>query len=304
MKKDIIKSESDLPRDQRIAFALSFFFTGLGQIYNGDFSKGIVFLALRILSLLIIPISGALKSIDSFISFFVIAFVFHAIFWILSPIEAMFGARGKDSVNLKRYNSLFFYSIYGTLSTGLLIFSFIFVTLFISIERIDTNRMNPTFLEDEYILVNRYAHKDLDVGDVVIYSNNGTNSIGRIIAKENETFRQEGNAYYINDTPLQLGIVAEPESDELGLENSENLFVEVNGRRRYPVIVNMPESPTDRDQGKTVFVLPGMLMLSIDNRMKDDPYHTIESKQISGNVEGVLYSSKFSRLLTQPYLMD
>ncbi len=304
MKNDIIKSERDMQRYPKHAFVLSFFFTGLGQIYNGDLSKGIVFYALRVLTLLIIPISTILKSIDSYISFFVFAIVLHIVFWLLSPLEAIYGAEGKDAVNLKRYNSLLFYSIYGVLSTGILICSFLFVSLFISTETIGTNRMNPTILDEECILINRYAINNLDIGDVVVYTDKGVNNISRIIAKEGDTLRYENNAYHINDTQLQLGILTGIEQERMGLENSEDLFYEVNGRRKYPVRVSMIKSPDVPKKSTIISVEQNMLLLSIDDRTKDNPYFIIDRSQVNGKVEGILYSSKFTRLLLQPYLTD
>ena len=130
MKNRIITSTIPLKRSPVTAFILSFIFTGLGQIYNGDLSRGIVFFVLRILSLVIIPFYAVLKCADSCLSFFVIALAFHIIIWIASPFESLIGARRKGAENKKTYNSIIFYFVYTILSIVLLMLSVLFVSFF------------------------------------------------------------------------------------------------------------------------------------------------------------------------------
>jgi TM2 domain-containing membrane protein YozV len=64
-------------RDQKnpgLAAVLSFFFTGLGQIYNGQIGKGILFLVLGIVFLITIIV--------------LIGFILYPVFWIYNIYDA------------------------------------------------------------------------------------------------------------------------------------------------------------------------------------------------------------------------
>lgn len=61
-----------------VAAVLSFFFTGLGQIYNGEIGKGIAFIVVGVVNVLLM--------------FFIIGFITAPIFWIFNIYEAYKGA--------------------------------------------------------------------------------------------------------------------------------------------------------------------------------------------------------------------
>lgn len=57
-----------------IAAVLSFFYTGLGQIYNGQIGKGLIFFVVRLIS--------------DFLMFVLIGFITTPIIWIWGMIDA------------------------------------------------------------------------------------------------------------------------------------------------------------------------------------------------------------------------
>jgi TM2 domain-containing membrane protein YozV len=61
-----------------VAAVLSFFFTGLGQIYNGQIGKGIAFIAVGVVNLLLTLV--------------IIGFITAPIFWIFNIYDAYKGA--------------------------------------------------------------------------------------------------------------------------------------------------------------------------------------------------------------------
>ncbi|MCI0453925.1 MAG: hypothetical protein L0Y68_02880 [Candidatus Dadabacteria bacterium] len=63
-----------MPKNPGIAAVLSFFFTGLGQIYNGQIGKGILFIIFQIISILLM-FSG-------------IGFITFPIIWIWGMVDA------------------------------------------------------------------------------------------------------------------------------------------------------------------------------------------------------------------------
>ena len=61
-------------KDPGIATVLSFFWTGLGQIYNGQIGKGLLFMVIQVINVLLI--------------FVVIGFITFPLFWIYGMYDA------------------------------------------------------------------------------------------------------------------------------------------------------------------------------------------------------------------------
>ena len=67
-------ASSGPPKNPGVSAVLSFFFTGLGQIYNGQLAKGLVFMAVGFLNILL--------------AFILIGFVTGPVFWIYGMYDA------------------------------------------------------------------------------------------------------------------------------------------------------------------------------------------------------------------------
>ena len=61
-------------KNSGLAAVLSFFFTGLGQIYNGQIAKGVLFIIIQ--------------GINFLLMFVLVGFVTYAIVWIWGMIDA------------------------------------------------------------------------------------------------------------------------------------------------------------------------------------------------------------------------
>jgi signal peptidase I len=300
MKSVIIKSESKLKRYPVLAFTLSFVFTGLGQIYNGDFSKGIVFFILRILSISFIPLYVILQNSFS-IMFALAAMAIHVLVWLISSAEAVYSTKGKHAYNLKKYNTILFYFFYGIVNSVFIIFSILLATSLLSIKEIQTNNMNPVLLKNDYILINKYAVKNAGVGDIIFFSSNNNFSAGRIIAGDADMIKKKGNNYFINDTALTYTIISKPELDKMGLANSEDLFFEINGEKKYPVKLKSGNSK-DARASELITLAKGEFLITFDNRSKNDSYEAITLGSVIGRVEGIVYSKEHKRIFNMMYL--
>lgn len=62
------------PKNPGVSAVLSFFFTGLGQIYNGQLAKGLTFIAIAVLNVLL--------------AFVLIGFLTGPVFWIYGMYDA------------------------------------------------------------------------------------------------------------------------------------------------------------------------------------------------------------------------
>ena len=300
MKSEIISSQSPLRRYPILAFALSFIFTGLGQVYNGHFSKGFVFLIFRVLSLLVLPFYVIIYAYHVSVLFLSIIVIVQFIIWILSPVEAAYSARSQNTFNLKNFNSIFIYFIYGLISSGLLIFSVLLIISFFSIETVSTENMNPALLKNEYVVVNKYSGKNVGVGDAVIFVSKNGKAAGRIIAKDGDLVSKKGG-YYINNTALPRTIISKIDLEKNGIDNSEDLFFELNGERKYPVKMK-------QDKSKNASVLKPVLLgndeylIAFDNRSTNDSFEIVKQSAITGKIEGILFSKKIRRIFNKLYL--
>ncbi|MCU0822843.1 MAG: signal peptidase I [Spirochaetes bacterium] len=310
MKRGIIISEAGLDRNPALAFVLSFFFTGLGQIYNGDLAKGFVFFILRIFTIIFPAAVIIFKNLDSYILYFAASFVLNALVWLLSAVDAMYAARRLTDINLKKYNSPVFYIPYSIINIILVLLSLFLIFQFVSIKKISNDEMNPSFFKGEYMLINKYSRSGLDVGDVIYYSDAQTDRAGRIIARGGEEYRYEESRFYINNAELPLGILNADEMGSLGLDSSEELFYETNGRRRYPVKVFFENNPYKENKPakkavrykESLQIKNNELLVSYDNRSSGNPALIVGKDVIKGRVEGVFFAFNLRRLFLKSYL--
>jgi signal peptidase I len=300
MKSAIIKSESFLKRYPLLAFILSFIFTGLGQIYNGDFSKGVVFFIFRILSLIFIPLYVIFQ--NNFSIIFVLATsAFHVIVWLVSSVEAAYSAKGKHAYNLKNYNMIVFYFFYIIINSVLIIFSgFLLISVF-SIEKIQTDDMNPLLIKNDYILVNKYAVNNIDIGDIIYFPSKNIFAAGRIISGDADMISKKGNNYYINDTVLSYTIISQPELEKMGIRNSEDLFFEINGEKKYPVKIKSARNKNPHTV-EQIALSKGEFLIAFDNRSKSDFHEAVSINSIIGRVEGIVYNKEPKRIFNTIYL--
>ncbi len=63
-----------MQKNPGLAAVLSFFFTGLGQIYNGQIGKGVLFISIQV--------------INALLMFVLVGFITFPIFWIWGMVDA------------------------------------------------------------------------------------------------------------------------------------------------------------------------------------------------------------------------
>ena len=301
MKRRIITSGISVKRDYRLAFFLSFLFTGLGQVYNGDFSRGMVFCIFRVLSFLFIPFCVVLNNCDT-VKLFATAFIVHFFVWLASSVEAGMSARRKSVFSLRKYNSTFFYIFYSIFVTVSLTFTVLFVFFFFSVERVNSGIMNPAIFKGEYVLVNKYAAEEVKAGDIVLHIKEGKKSYSRIVAESGEV-SMRGSKLFIDDTPLELSIINDESRERMALRNREDLFYETNGDRTYPVLVSLKGlDKGEQPLTEKFLVKENMFFAVFDNRTNSIVHEISEKESVKGRIEGIIYSSEFSRIMLKPWM--
>lgn len=297
----MIQSHARVHRHPVLAFFLSLLITGLGQMYNGDLARGLIYFFLRIINLLLIPAVLVLNREVSLIHFVTVMFVLHLIIIMITSADAFFSALRKPFINPGRVNSPLFYGLYSMLNILLLTLAILAVFSMISLERVKGTAMNPTFEEGEIILVNSLRAAFPQKGDVILYKNQGSLLIGRILAWGNDEVRFAGEALNVNGIPLSPGAYADDgERESLGLPNKENLFFETQGDRRYPIL-GLPKNNRNLARMRPQKIPVGSIFLLPDNRQTVEGGVTISTGMVAGIVEGIIFSSNYRRLCLRPY---
>ena len=192
-----------------IAAVLSFLAPGLGQLYNAQILKGIIFF----LAFLLIPIILFLAGLQFQFYGLVVILLFSICLWLFIIGEAFFSAKRKKEVVLKRYNKWYVYLLIILLMLGTYIIPTDFIaniaseTLKFSVYKMSTGSMEPTLSIGDYLIIDsKYFKKsELQRGDLVIiqYPKDPTKDfIKRVIALEGEKIEIKNKQVYINDAAI------------------------------------------------------------------------------------------------------
>jgi len=289
MKDKVISSAHDTGRSRVGAFVGSLIFTGLGQVYAGAASKGIVFLLLRIAVAGIFPV--LLFYNREFPLFYTMAgcVLLDIIILISCAIHAGVMAGKSGSIGFKQYMRPYVYIIYAL--AVLLVLTLIYGMLFsmVSITTMPSSRMEPVIMKDDRILVIRFPGLVPSVGDTVFITRGEEKLIRRVVAAGTENVIIKGTAIRVNNTPLERTIMSDDVAERLKITNREEYYLERNDDTLYPVMIPAKE----RQQGggtSMVYLAKEKYLVASDNRTGDDWFLKVESDQIAGRVAGVLYS--------------
>jgi len=192
-----------------VAAILSSLAPGLGQLYNGQIIKGIIFL----LSLILLPIIMFRIGLHySYYGLIIILLIF--MFFLLFIIgEAFFTAIKKKESILKPYNKWYIYLLIILLINSTVLIPTNILTnkvLGFSTYKMPTGSMEPTLHIGDYLVADpKYFKKnELQREDLVIFQSPEDPAkifIKRVIALEGEKIEIKNKQVYIDDMPFPEG---------------------------------------------------------------------------------------------------
>jgi len=186
-----------------LAFLLSIVTPGLGQIYNGQFKKGISYLVG--LDLVYIVFSFLLFTLYGMILYLIIAIGF----FLFILIDAVRGAIKFNTIELKSYNKWYIYLIIFLLS-NVAVLPLLRWTVRNNIARpykIPSSGMAPALLAGDHLVADMRIYKSEKPkrGDIIIFEfpkDPSKDFIKRVIGMEGEKVEIVNNKIYINEKLL------------------------------------------------------------------------------------------------------
>lgn len=260
------------PRKWWLAGLLSLVEPGLGQVYNGQFRKGVLFF---LLPLVLLP--GYVLCLNSrHLLVYLAAYLLLALFYYLFVVgDAIVCARRqKGEYRLKNYNRLSVYVavvVVATLvSTGMnLALKYNFVQAF----SIPAASMEPTLLVGDRILVDRSVYaRDPKRGAVIVFAypeDPRKDFVKRVVAVGGDTVAVRDKQLYVNGRPLFEPYIEHRESE---------LF---------------PATANPRDNFGPVTIPTGACFVMGDNRDRsyDSRFWGVVGKErIKGTVKNIYWS--------------
>lgn len=259
--------ESINKRNPFLAGLLSLLTFGLGQVYNGQLKKGIIFF----ISSLIINISILVGILNTFYGLIALV-VIGIILYLWNFIDAIINASKVKNYSMKSFNRWYIYLIVVILMN---IFNCVSSPLMpVKCYKPVGNSMFPMIEEGERIVVNKsyYQKHRPSRGDVLIFKHFNKSYIKRVIAIGGERVEINGSKILINGKEIK----------NTWINNIEN---ETATNLQKPMIYNIPQD--------TVFVLGD----NLEQHSKDSrEFGPIKLQSIKGKVLYIYWSKNMKKI--------
>ena len=283
------------PRNGFVAFLLSLFTPGLGQIYNGQPKKGIIFFVL----LLSIPLVFGLMRLTTYFYGFVILIFIYAAIHIYLIVDAVIQARRKKDYQLKIYNAWYNLLIVAMGMLTVLWFYDVSSILGTQIFKVPTKSHLPTIQVGDWVVADMQVYNDekLDYGHIVVFQRpNGKTWNFRVVGLPDDKLALVDNVVTINGTPSKYTLISETFSDEIPVIELEE---ELPNGHRHRIYKNKQLNKSTKTSLKDIIVPPDTYYLLGDNRddAKDSRYiGTVSRNEILGRVIYSLWGYSVNRL--------
>ncbi|MCD4722456.1 MAG: signal peptidase I [Desulfobacula sp.] len=237
--------EKGTKRNPFVALVLSIAATGLGHVYCGKLTKGLI---LFFISFAFAPIIvTGIQSMSSTFSLILVIFsvlILVGVF-IYAVIDAFFIAKRMDSpFVLKEFNRWYIYLLFIVVSisypTNL---SSNIRSHIIQAFTIPSASMVPSILKGDYVLLNKFIYNTQSPqrGDVVVFVNPNDrhkNWIKRIVALPNDTIEIRNKVLFINDEPLAYRSISKTKLSIIQDQITGSVVEEINGTTNYQIMLS------------------------------------------------------------------
>jgi signal peptidase I len=296
MEHETLATPKTKKRHPLVAFLLSFFILGLGQIYNGQAKKGAIVLILLLLS----PIFfGYTRCITTFAGT-VTALVIESCLRLYSMIDAIAQARRQKEYIVKKYNRWYWHLL---IAIGVLLLFFIYnmpERIGVANFRVCTTANQPILKMNDKVLVDMRAYetKEPEYGDLVVFYNPKDNCyyMYRIIGKPGDIISLKNHSPVINSVASTERFIGRDTCDDLPVNEYEETLPNGNKHRIYKKVypldslaANMEECTIPRD---TYFLLGD----NRDNAADSRYIGAVNKEFITGKIVFCLWGDEKGRI--------
>ena len=283
------------PRNIFIVFLLSLLIPSVGQIYNGQLKKAVLFISL----MLLLPVMfGVTKWVTSFYGFLICALI-SLVLWIYIIVDGVINAKRQKEYVLKPFNTWYFYIL---VAIGIFAIGLIFEScnvLRVKSYNITAGSSMPTLqIEDRVVAdMTAYNKKKPNYGDLVIYATDdeGKMYIHRVIGLPNDKIELVDGMVSINGKVSKTTLVNE------AVHNGWNEYKEElpNGHKHLMYGKINKLFAIGRENKKTAVVPLGHYYILGDNRndAQDSRYRGFISRDyIKGRILYSIYGATKDRV--------
>jgi signal peptidase I len=287
------------PRSGFIAFLLSLLLPGLGQVYNGQPKKAVIFFSLLLLFPLLFGLTRGTTFFYGLLSLFVIEIALR----IYIIIDGVKNAKQQKEYVLKPYNTWYYHLLIAIGMLAILMVYDISTVLGTQTFKIPTTSNNPTFQVGDWLVADMRAYKDNepDYGDIVVYSRpDGQIYTFRVVGRPNDNIELIDNIVSINGKPSKSTFIKETTNDEMPVVEFEEELP--NGHKHLIYKFKVPYDST-KTNIKNIVVPSDSYYLLGDNRdnAADSRYEGFISKD---RIKGRIIYSYWGRTSTKRMNID
>jgi signal peptidase I len=286
MEQTIVEQQTTIttkPRTGFIVFLLSLLLPGLGQVYNGQPKKALIFFAL----LLFFPLLFALTRGTTFFYGLLSLFIIQIALRIYIIIDGVKNAKRQKDYILKPYNTWYYHVIIAIGMLAILMIYDISTVLGTQTFKIPTNSNNPTIQLHDWLVADMRAYKNSEpnYGDIVVYSGpDGHIYTFRVVGIPNDKIELIDNIVSINGKPSKATFIKDTTNDEMPVSEFEEELP--NGHKHLIYKLKVPYDSTQTNI-KNIIVPADSYYLLGDNRdyAADSRYEGFISKdRIKGRI--------------------
>jgi signal peptidase I len=250
------------PRNGFMAFLLSLFLPGLGQVYNGQPIKAAICFGLLLLIPLLFGVTRGTTFFYGLLSFFVIEIALR----IYIIIDGVMNAKRQKEYVIKPYNTWYYSLLIAIAMIAILIAYDENAVLGTQTIANPTSSNAPTLQNGDWLIVDMkaYNNSEPDYGDIVVYSGlDGRTDAFRIVGRPNDTIELIGNSVKINGKESKSTFIKETTSEQVPvIEFEEEL---PNGHKHLVYKFKQPYDSTKISM-KNIVVPSDSYYLLGDNR--------------------------------------
>ena len=284
------------PRRMRVALLLSVFFPGLGQMYNGQFRKGLLFFGLLLALQVVYGFMHDSLSINGVFGFMVSILLLRA----LCILDAIRHARLQLAYTPKFYNTRGHYIVVMVIMALLMWYTKPNTLSGMKLLKIPTSSNNPTLDIGDWVVAdkNAYNQQEPNYGDIVMYSSDGSAHAYRLVGLPGDTIALINNVLSINGTLSKQRFIGQFNTEEGELPEYEE---QMPSGRTYRIIKFRQLTDSSRRYTVPIVVPPNSYFVLGDHRdnAADSRFlGCIPKTNIQGRLRFILWSKTLSRVGT------